>query len=190
MDEMGDHRGLGGPETEDFRPAEPPILTDFGRSSEDFDMPDRPYARVYYVDLERDHPEVYRDNDLLSTWLRLLCVAEAMWPAVPEVPRSAKATLVRELVRLGLVILIAPYSFQVKGLDAERNARSNAARNAAASRWASPSALPSAMPKRNEPSLTKPSLVPVNIIDPQTQTKEEEAEAYALAMERRTGVKL
>jgi len=189
MDEMGDHRGLGGPETEDFRPAEPPILTENGRSSEDFDMETRPYARVYYVDLERDHPEVYRDNDLLSTWLRLLCVAEAMWPAVPEVPRSAKATLVRELVRLGLVILIAPYSFQVKGLDAERNARSNAARNAAASRWA----MPSAMPKRTEPNQTKPSPVlsqDILTIDPQTQTPEEEAEAYAKAMERRTGVKL
>ena len=152
-------------------------------------MPDRPYARVYYVDLERDYPEVYRDNDLLSTWLRLLCVAEAMWPAVPEVPRSAKATLVRELVRLGLIALIVPYSYSVKGLDAERTARSNAARNAAASRWASPSALPSAMPKRTEPNLTKPSLVrPDDLIDPQKQTEEEYKASVAKAQAKRTGV--
>ena len=179
--------GLGGPETTDFGPPDPHILAESGRSVEDFDVTDRQYARVYYVDLERDYPEVYRDNDLLSTFVRLLSVAEAMWPARGEVPRSAKSTLVRELTAKTLVILIPPFSFTIKGLDAERTARSNAARNAAASRWAKPSAMPT------EPNRTKPNLVlshDVVTIDPQTQTSEELTEVYAKAMERRTGVKL
>jgi hypothetical protein len=95
----------------------------------------RPYARVYYIDMETDHPEVWRDDEALATWVRLLVVAEAMWPAVPEIPRSAKDASVRKLVRSGLVIPVAPFGFCIKGLNAERSARSIAGRIAGENRW-------------------------------------------------------
>jgi hypothetical protein len=95
----------------------------------------RPYARVYYIDMETDHPEVWRDDAALATWVRMLAVAEAMWPAVPEIPRSAKDPAVRKLIRAGLVIPVAPFGFCIKGLNTERSARSIAARIAAENRW-------------------------------------------------------
>ena len=98
-------------------------------------MTDRPFARVYYVDLERDYPEVYHDDHLYATWGRLLAIAEAMWPVVPEIPRSAKAAYVKALVATSLVIRDGAYGYRIKGLDDERTARRTAARTAASKRW-------------------------------------------------------
>lgn len=129
------------------------------------DLALRPYARVYYVDLERDHLDVWRDDLALATWLRLLAVAEAMWPAIPEIPRSADDESVKRLIRAGLVISVPPYRYQIKGLDAERNTRSIAARTAAENRWRKDHGMPPLdataigkfMPNPAEPSNAKPN---------------------------------
>src|SRR5687768_221125 len=94
---------------------------------------DRKYVRVYY-DLIREFPEVYADDGALSAWLRLLMVADAMWPVVPELPRSVRPRSLRLLVDAGLVA-VQGHSYSIRGHDSERSRRQDAARNAAASRW-------------------------------------------------------
>jgi hypothetical protein len=140
-------------------PARPHLCT------EERDLALRPYARVYYVDLERDHLDVWRDDLALATWLRLLAVAEAMWPAIPEIPRSADDEAVKRLLRAGLLVSVPPYRYQIKGLDAERSTRSSAARIAAENRWRKEHGLPpldalavsKIMPNPAEPSNAKPN---------------------------------
>ena len=53
--------------------------------------PDRRYVRVYDDDLRRDYPKVWHDDRALATWLRLLSIADKMWPTIPELPRSVQA---------------------------------------------------------------------------------------------------
>lgn len=111
-------------------------------------MSGRPFARHYYVDLERDYPAVWWDDHLYATFGRLLAVAESMWPATPEIPRSAKAPVVQRLIASGLVLAVPPYSFRIKGMDAERTARSTAARTAAGTRWGTANGNAPAMPSQ------------------------------------------
>lgn len=153
-------------------------------------MADRPFARVYYVDLQRDYSAIYRDNDALATYVRMLSLADATWPVTPDVPRSEKAVHVRKLVEATLVRLVPPYGFAIKGFDAERNARGNAASNAARTRWSN--AAGSAGRNANtSPDQTRP--VPTarsartngHIVDPQTQTPEDYQRAIEDARRRR-----
>jgi hypothetical protein len=96
---------------------------------------DRRYVRVYDDDLRRDYPEVWTDDRAIATWLRLLSVADKMWPTIPEIPRYIKPGPLAILVGCGLVEALPAHCYRIRGHDAERNARSNAARNAAAERW-------------------------------------------------------
>lgn len=139
-------------------------------------MSERPYARVYYVDLERDYPEVWKDDAMLATFVRLLCLCEAAYPMRLEIPRSADDAAVERLLATGLVFSAGGFTFGIKGMDAERNARSNAARNAAASRWSDARA----MPNRTEPNQTKPNRLPSNAAI-------EEDEPYVVAYFNATG---
>jgi hypothetical protein len=99
--------------------------------------PERPYARVYFDDLQRDYPDIYADDAALAAWLRLLVIAEKMWPSVPEVPRSIRPRALYSLVDAGLVERMPPHCYRIKGLDAERTRRQESARNAAGVRWQS-----------------------------------------------------
>lgn len=94
----------------------------------------RKHLRFYYDDFMAEFPAVYRDNDLLATWLRLFVAAEKHWPAMPEVPRSVRPAHLRALVECGLVIPDGDY-YRCLGLDKERTTRLDAARNAASTRW-------------------------------------------------------
>lgn len=115
--------------------------------------PVRKFARVYYDDLQREFPEVWADDALLATWLRLLVVAEKHWPTLPEVPRSVRPRALARLASTGLVLLTDPHCYRIRGLDAERTRRQDAARNAAGKRWDSDSNAEgnaSAMPRQDE----------------------------------------
>jgi len=124
---------------------------------------DRRYVRVYDDDLRRDYPDIWRDDRALSTWLRLLSVADKMWPTPPELPRSATPAAVATLVASGLVELMPEHCYRIRGHDAERIARRNAASNAAAYRWGNANAHANAMPKRerdeNETNTPSPTAV-------------------------------
>jgi hypothetical protein len=115
-----------------------------------------PYIRVYYRVI--DDPRfvgIYADNDHLATWLRLLLVADAVWPASVPVPRSARKASLTALVQAGLVEYVGNDHYRIHGLDAERNMRADSGRNAAAVRWQSariPSPNADPMPSRAKPS--------------------------------------
>lgn len=96
---------------------------------------ERKYIRVYCDDLAKDYPELWNDANLGWTWLRLLDVAERMWPSIAEVPRWVKPRVLNRLVELGIVTLVFPYGFRLKGLDAERARRQAHAKKGAAGRW-------------------------------------------------------
>lgn len=112
--------------------------------------PDRRYVRVYDDDLRRDYPQVWHDDRALATWLRLLSIADKMWPTVPELPRAVRPAPLSMLVDCGLVELMPAHCYRIRGHDAERNARSNAARNAAASRWSNAETMPRRERDENE----------------------------------------
>lgn len=95
---------------------------------------DRRYARFYYPEFIRDYPTVYADDAAFAAWMRLLVVAEQMWPMDGELPRSLRPRPLRTLVEAGLVTVTGS-TFAIKGHAAERSRRSDSGRNAAAVRW-------------------------------------------------------
>lgn len=97
-------------------------------------MTSGPYARVYHSIV--DDPKfrrVYDDDAALSTWLRLLLVADAMYPA--SAPMPAMTPAVQLLLKVGLIKRRPGNRYIVTGLQAEREKRSENGRNAAALRW-------------------------------------------------------
>jgi len=99
-------------------------------------MAEGPFVKLYHVDLENNFPDVYHDARLLGTLVQLLAVADAMWPKLPEVPRSVRKADVKALEKVGLLTQIPPYQYRIRGLDADRTRRADAGRNAASKRWA------------------------------------------------------
>jgi hypothetical protein len=170
------------------------------RLLEDCDVADRPFARIYYVDLARDYPQIWTDDASLANYVRLLSMADTTWPVTPEIPRSVKRPMVDHLAQSTLISIVPPYGYSVKGFEVERTARFEKAQNAAIARYArsnatgsaSSSAGSNAYAGATRPDQTRPTPVPrpEDLIDPQKMTPEEHTEAYAKAQERRTGVKL
>lgn len=160
---------------------------------------DRPFARIYYADLERDYPDVYRDDRLFSTYTRLLCVAEAMWPARPEIPRSAHSAALRVLIERGLVVKVAPMSYRIKGMDSERETRQEAARKAAHARWSPPSTPTGNAGRIADAMPIQPASLSSHraqggakngvVVDERNRTPEEQRAAYDAAQAKLTGVK-
>jgi hypothetical protein len=192
-----DFSGLGGPETTDFGPPEPQILAESGRSVEDFDVADRPFARIYYVDLARDYPDIWTDDASLANYVRLLSMADTTWPVTPEIPRSVRRSMVERLVHSTLIKLLPPFGYAVKGFEVERSARSDQAKHAAEVKYARSTAasIPRSTPggsANTRPDQTRPTpdLVPEDFIDERTLTPEERQTRYVARMEARTGVKL
>lgn len=95
---------------------------------------DRRYARFYYPEFIRDYPTVYSNDAAFATWMRLLVVAEQMWPMPSELPRSVRSRPLAVLVEAGLVTVDGT-AFRLKGHDAERSRRRDSARKGAAVRW-------------------------------------------------------
>lgn len=94
----------------------------------------RRFVRVYFVDLERDYPDIWYDPTALSTWLRLLVASEKAWPAYPEIPRAARRADLEKLKKVGLMIAHSNDRFELKGWMVERESRAEKARMAVGSR--------------------------------------------------------
>jgi hypothetical protein len=115
----------------------------------------RTYCRVYHEIV--DDPKfrrVYDDDAALATWLRMLLIADAMYPASAPMPATTPA--VELLLRVKLIQRRPGNRYIVTGLERERAMRSQSARNAAAMRWHSDGNA-DAMPSRAEQSRTKTS---------------------------------
>ena len=107
-----------------------------------------PYSRIYHSIVDDPKFErVYENDHALATWLRMLLVADAMYPVSAPMPHRNPS--VRLLIDCGLIVPQSLNRYAVKGLRAEREHRSDAARNAAAMRWQSKGNA-DAMPRRDE----------------------------------------
>ena len=86
-----------------------------------------PYSRVYWRIAEDPRfAAIYPDERHLGTWLRLLVLADAMYPTAAPVPATARKASVKALVDCGLIELIPGGLYRVHGLASERERRSRA----------------------------------------------------------------
>lgn len=114
----------------------------------------RKYVRIYYdVIDDAKFAGIYDDDRCFATWVRLLLLADSMWPAPADIPRNANPKAVSLLTLAGLLDLAPNHRYRIHGMDAERNARSIQASNAAGSRWA----YAERMPSQDEQSQAEPS---------------------------------
>ena len=94
-----------------------------------------PYVRVYYRII--DDPkfaEVFPDDRMLATWLRLLLTADATFPAPAPIPHGVSKAALAYLVEVRLVDLLPASRYRMHGMEAERGKRSDQARAAANAR--------------------------------------------------------
>lgn len=110
----------------------------------------RPYSRVYW-DLVDDpmFERVFQNDKALATWLRMLLIADAMYPA--SAPMTHRNPTVRLLIDSGLVIEKPGNRYTIRGLNAERERRSAVGRNAVEQRWKYARNAPD-VPRRDETS--------------------------------------
>lgn len=93
------------------------------------------YVLVFHEDLIANFPQVWDSDRLLATWLRLLALADKLWPSPAELPRGVSPAAVKSLTEAGLLDVLPKHRFTVRGLDAWRKRKQDAARNAAETRW-------------------------------------------------------
>ena len=97
---------------------------------------DRRHVRVYYsIVTDERFADIYHDARHLGTWLQLLLIADAMFPAASPLPAYVNRASVKVLVAAGLIESMPHQHFRVHGLENERAMRGQSARNAAAMRW-------------------------------------------------------
>ena len=95
----------------------------------------RRFIRIYYTDLQRDYPEVWFDPTCLATYNRLLALADAAYPANPELYRAVRRADLALLEKVGLVTLLDHGLYAMKGYEKERSERSEKARQSVSSRY-------------------------------------------------------
>lgn len=98
-------------------------------------MAEGKFVRVYHEDLIANYAAIWDDDRALATWLRLLTLADKLWPTPPDMPRGVSRSALAKLVEVELVTLVAPHRFRLRGLDAQRQRQSEAGRAGAAGRW-------------------------------------------------------
>ena len=104
-----------------------------------------PYSRIYWTIADDEmFAGIYDDDAALATWLRLLLLADATYPATAPLPRSAKERPLAKLVASGLVKVTGD-RYRIRGLESERERRSESGRNVAAARWRNAGASADAM---------------------------------------------
>lgn len=96
----------------------------------------RKHVRIYYVDLQRDYPEVFFDPTCLSTWLRLLIASDQAWPSAPVMPDAMRRADLAKLESAGLLAVGPAKQFALKGWQEEREGRAAAGKAGASGRIA------------------------------------------------------
>ena len=85
------------------------------------------YVRVYYSIVDDERFECVYGTPHLATWLRLLLLADAMWPASAHIPATERRASLAVLTSCGLIEMLPGGRFRVHGLDSERERRKEAA---------------------------------------------------------------
>jgi hypothetical protein len=100
-------------------------------------MNERHYVKVYREIIEDERFEtIYPSNRNLATWLRMLLLADAMYPApAPLAGFSRVAVAALSSVKCGLIERVGVGHYRVHGLQAEREAQEAWGRQGAEKRW-------------------------------------------------------
>lgn len=100
-------------------------------------MSERPYVKVYREII--DDPRfatIYPDDRNLATWLRMLQLADAMYPApAPLAGFNRRSVAALADPECGLIELVGVNRYRLHGLKTERMLQSDAGRAGAAARW-------------------------------------------------------
>lgn len=150
---------------------------------------DRDYVRIYYVDLERDYPEVWFDPTCLSTFVRLLALADRAWPSSPLMPPAMRRADLALMESVGLLVRLSHHRYTLKGYADEREKRQAAARKGTDARWSgrNANAMQTDMQtqsKRTSVARTKPKTSPrpstetIGASAPMAREPEDPADAY------------
>jgi len=92
-------------------------------------MADRPYSRVYWEVIDDlRFVGIYDSDRNLSTWIRLLIGADAMYPSAAPLPRGASGAAVSALIGAGLVEMVGKDHYRLHGMASERASRSDRGR--------------------------------------------------------------
>lgn len=94
----------------------------------------RPFVRIYYVDLQRDYHAVLYDPTALATYTRLLIIADQAWPAKPVLPKAVRQADLKMLAVGDLVTVGEHDTYTIKGYHKDRAARAKVARDAVGKR--------------------------------------------------------
>lgn len=86
-------------------------------------MAEGSYFRVYYEDLMKNHADVWFDMAALFTFNHLLARADKLWPSPAELPRKVSRSGLATCVTSKLIALTGEFFYEVKGLNAMREAR-------------------------------------------------------------------
>jgi hypothetical protein len=97
-----------------------------------------PYSRLYHTLV--DDPRfftVYDHDARFATWVRLLMLADAAYPASAPLPNGVNKAVLRHLVEVaGLVELVPGGRYRIHGMRKERQSRAEWGKNMARSRGA------------------------------------------------------
>jgi hypothetical protein len=91
---------------------------------------DDPYVRVYFRVLTDDKFKPL-SSAAWGHWVRLLTIADGMFPSSAPLPRWVERKPLQELVDAGIVDMEGPDYFRIHGMVTERAGRAEAARFAA-----------------------------------------------------------
>jgi hypothetical protein len=83
---------------------------------------DAPYTRVYHT-ISNRMGEDWQDDAFLAAWLRLLVLADRLYPTVPPLPRWLDDAILDRLVAAELIRRVGPDGYEVAGLEKERAAQ-------------------------------------------------------------------
>ncbi len=95
----------------------------------------RRHSRVFF-DIAAEYPAVYADDGAFATWVRLLMIADGLWPVPAVLPRSVQQEPLETLVTAGLISVSGDH-FEVKGLHKMRQAEHEQQAANAKKRWES-----------------------------------------------------
>lgn len=115
-------------------------------------MAEGSWVPVFYEDLSTNYREIWEDDRAAMAFIRLLALADKVWPNRAELPARVSRSILKQLTDSGLV-KVSGATFRIPAHDKRREQLSASAQNAAEHRWSSPARTPgrnaSRIPKGN-----------------------------------------
>jgi hypothetical protein len=134
-------------------------------------MSDGGFVLVHYdqIGIDERFADIRDDDRRMGLWLRLLCLADAVWPADAPLPSGVSRPTLTALVDAGVVEMVDRHKYRLHGLDNERKRRSEHGRMAAQKRWSGnppvmPEQCPSNAPASDEHGIAGARAAPPSLL--------------------------